>query len=269
MRFFLILAAAWLWVAPLAAQTTAPGIPPHYGIEAGHQFPPQSGAAAPSMKWVNFSNTSFLSSTSVNIGFTNANTTCGTISAGDFLLAELSVSTGASAVSWPPTGFTALGSPVTDGSGNIVQFASKIAAGTETCSGSTLSASWTGAVQSAWLLADYGGAKTAATPVDGSNVATYTAGSSTSVTVNGITPASSPDLLILLFMASTHCSGTCTLPTGFTLRGGQAARDTNPVDEFLLGDMVLNASGATGNYTVTTDAAFSVGAYGLIAITHP
>lgn len=43
MRFFLILMAAWLWIAPLAAQTTAPGIPPHYGIEAGHQFPPQSG----------------------------------------------------------------------------------------------------------------------------------------------------------------------------------------------------------------------------------
>ena len=239
----------------LCAQTPMlPGFPPGtFQNRAALDATTGGGGGTPAFKWINQQNNGFLSSaTSTNIGSTNQSGACGTISAGDTLVAGLTIQNETSDTITPAAGWTQIGTTQTVG-GAITAFYYKIAGGSETCS---YTFSWTGAgcatsCFSNWVLYSANGTN-GSTPVDVSLTSTSATGGGTTITAdpsNTLSATGSNDLLVL-FITTADTSAVLTAnPGGMTNRiNVQQESGTAMVS---VSDQQLVASGTIGNRTAS------------------
>ena len=208
----------------LCAQTPMlPGFPPGtFQNRAALDAAGGGGGGTPAFNWMNYQNNTLGSNaTTVNVGSTLQNTTCGTITSGDTLVAgvyRLNQTTGAVT---PPAGWTQIGTDQNDGNG-IVSYFYKIAGVGETCS---YTFTWGVATFSAWVLYDFNGTN-ATTPVSQSITAGVNSGGGTTITTAGITDSNAPTILVLIVF-SQATTQLLTAPADMTSRASVNQAATN------------------------------------------
>lgn len=206
-------------------------------------------------QWVNHSSGTFGSSTTTNVGSSNAAGSNGTFTQGDMLLILLyfdnaNITSGMT----PPSGWTqaAVGNDSAQSESAYTFY--KTAGASETGS---YTFSWTGSAGPSWILTDYG--QSLAFDVASLNVANF---SSTSFTAPSVTTTTSSDLLVWVGAVG---SGTLSaVPSTFTSRLN--ANLNTASDAGGLADKPLSSSGATGTITATAGSTFRTCAAGLIAL---
>jgi hypothetical protein len=217
-------------------------------------------------KWENhYADTFFAGATGLSIGTTNPAGTCGTFTAGDFLIAVVSVWTNGGAAPGTistPTGWTSLinGAESSGPTQNSVFY--KIATGSESCS-TGFAVTWTtSATLMGWALVDYGGANTATVDNSGSVSQLFT---TTSMTAASITLAGATDLLVGVW-GNTGANQPYAAPGGMTQRVNTVGTGAASSCDIIIADVQLVSSGATAAFTATAGVAFESGTAGLVGI---
>lgn len=221
------------------------------------------GGGAVSYKWSNGATANFTGITSVAIGKDFPAGSCGTFSAGDFLVSAVSVWTnGGSAPGTisTPTGWT-LGGNGTPTSDTQVAWFYKFATGSESCS-TGFSASWTtSTVFVSWGIADFNSSGSGPTLDVAGTITAGSTGAGTALTASSISPTGSTDMLIYV-AGSSGQKGPYTGPSGFTTPINTSAADTI----VLISYNTLSASGATGSVSAASTSTFDAYAAALVAI---
>lgn len=253
------LAAALAFFPPVAFAQSLLGFPPG----TFSPYPPVSGGGGgtPQFNWINYSsNTIGSNSTSTNVGVTNANTACSTLTSGDTVIIALYLFLTTTNTITPPAGFTQIGSNQTDAQGMLSLWQHTLGAG-ESCSSYTFS--WTTTTYSAWILVDVTGV--ASSPIDSQVTGVANSGGGTTITTSGITTTHSPDYLLLIVMSGQVTSPLLTAPSDMTSRASISQTGTNMVT--LVSDSqpatTLSSHTETATNALTGSKAYT---YGLVAL---
>jgi hypothetical protein len=214
---------------------------------------------AVTFNWHNEQNNVFVAAgTSTNVGSSSALGSNGVFTSGDLLLATVVVQSDAGDTIVAPSGWTQIGSTVTDGNSNLYAFFYKIAGAAETGS---YTFTWTNSKFSSWGLLDY--TKASATQFDASLAAEWTSNAGTSITTGSISPAGSSDLAILIVCEAPQ-GGALTAPANMTQRVN--VHQGNTTVTYMASDRQLAASGSFSE-TFTYVNTFQSGGYVLLAVT--
>lgn len=219
-----------LWASPQCWRGRKFPQPAIYGKGAG------GGGGGVAFKWRNAQDNSFVGgNTSVNVGATSPAFSNGSFTAGDVLLASVTVESDPGDTIVPPSGWNLVGTLQTSSTNYITSFFSHICNGSE--SGS-FTFTWTNSHFFGWTLVNYSGA--AASPIDGTPV---TGTGTTSITTGSVTTSNAASILVLVVSGP---SNTFTPPGDLTARFNAAQ-----ISSTMFGFIGDRTPGSTGTFTET------------------
>ena len=218
------------------------------------------GGGAVGLNWSNAAAANFSSISTVAIGKDFPAGSCGTFTAGNFLIAQVSLWTNGGAAPGAistPTGWTAGGSGSASSDTQFAWFY-KIATGSESCA-TGFSASWTNATQFvAWSLIDLNSTGAGPTLDVAGTYSAGTTGAGTAITASSVTTTVAADILVWL-AGTDGAKGPYTVPSGFT----SVVNTTNNA-AVMVAYKTLSSTGATGAVSGASNLTFAT--YGTVLV---